>query len=365
MKQKTLLNSYLISVIINLVLLLSLSFFSDYSPIPNQKDDADVQFVSLPKGRVLPRHAVSIDKQTNQVMTGGIEQNSTNAKYLNTATYRTIIRELAPISQEPDFADSIDKLDLDNLASSKLNQRFSRRNSSDTPLTSQKSRFMPSSKGEAKQMDVSRASIDYSGTNLKGYYNISLIKYEDSSDNISTDALYQLADGMNRWTQVKTKVIKKPVRLDDPKLVNVPFIYITSRRPFKFSERERQNLRRFFANGGFMMFSNIAESETQKLEVANSVGFELWKILGEVAHNLMEIEKSDPIYNIFFNLQKSPLPEILGITQNDRLITIYEDLGYGNAWISSKSGKREPYLEMGVNIIAYALTTNPDITGTR
>jgi hypothetical protein len=364
MKQKTLLNSYLISITLNLALLLSLSFISDYSPIPSKNEDADVQFVSLPKGRVPPRRAISIDKQTDQAMTAG---NLTDAKYLNTATYRTIIRELAPISREPDFADSIDKLDLDNLTSSKLNQQFSRRKSSDTPLASQTDHSMSSSKSEAKQTgdsikNESRASINNSGDNLKGYYNISLIKYKDSSDNVSTDALYQLAIGMNRWTQIRTKVINTPMRLDDPKLVNVPLIYITSRKPFAFSERERQNLRRFFASGGFMMFSNIAESDTQKLEVANSVGFELWNILGEVAHNLIEIEKSDLIYNSFFNLQKSPLPEILGITLNDRIIAIYEDLGYGSAWVS---GKHEPYLEMGVNIIAYALTTNPNITEIR
>jgi len=53
-----------------------------------------------------------------------------------------------------------------------------------------------------------------------------------------------------------------------------------------------------------MIFSNTAESETASMEVANSIGFELWKILGEPAHNLSAVEKRHPLYNNFFNLQK-------------------------------------------------------------
>ncbi|MGB9597384.1 MAG: DUF4159 domain-containing protein, partial [Candidatus Poribacteria bacterium] len=144
-----------------------------------------------------------------------------------------------------------------------------------------------------------------------------------------------------------------------------PIVYIASKKPFSFSERERQNLRRFFANDGFLIFSNVALSDTQKLEVANSIGFELWKVLGEYAHNLVEIDRNHPIYDSFFYLGKSQLPDILGISLNDRIIAIYEDSGYGNAWAFGKSGKHKPYLEMGVNIIAYALTTNPNIAKTK
>ncbi|MDQ1327219.1 MAG: hypothetical protein QG641_499, partial [Candidatus Poribacteria bacterium] len=87
----------------------------------------------------------------------------------------------------------------------------------------------------------------------------------------------------------------------------------------------------------------------------NSIGFELWKILGEPAHNLSAVEKRHPLYNNFFDLQKPKLPELLGITISDRLVVIYEDTGYAGAWIG---GKDDSFLKMGVNIIAYALTTN-------
>lgn len=375
MKQKTLLYSYLISIIINLAFIFSLSLFKDYSAMQSQKDDVNIQFVSLPKGQVLQRRSVNIAKQTDQYTTSVGEKSIPDAKYLTTRTYKSIIRELAPRSQDPDFIESISEINLDNMSLSRLiqkgNVKDSSLRSSSSSTGGRQSYGNSSSKGNLSNIggnvkaEESKASINGSGNSLSGYYNMSLIKYEDNVDEITTNALYQLAGAMNRWTNVKTQVIKKQMRLDDPKLINVPIIYISAKRPFSFSERERQNLRRFFANNGFLIFSNVASSDTQKLEVANSIGFELWKVLGEYAHNLAEIGRDHFIYNSFFNLTGSQLPDILGINLNGRIIAIYEDFGYGNAWASGKSGKREPYLEMGVNIIAYALTTNPNIAKTK
>ncbi|MEK7399983.1 MAG: DUF4159 domain-containing protein, partial [Candidatus Poribacteria bacterium] len=215
------------------------------------------------------------------------------------------------------------------------------------------------------QPGESRARITGSGNDIKGYYNMSLVGYEDSSDTISTNALSQLAKAMNKWTQVLTKVINEPMRLDDPKLAEVPIIYIASRKPFAFSERERQNLRKFFDNGNFMIFTNSGENETQRLEVANSIGFELWRILGESARNLKAIDKNHEIFNGFFNIRKSNLPNLSGISQNRRIVVIYDESGYGDSWIAEKNDKNKPYLQMGVNIIAYALTTNPILSNIR
>ncbi len=367
MKRKTLLYSYLISITINLTLMLTLSFFSEHPPIQLKKDDVNIQFVSLPKAQVLQRRSVSMSKQTDPSESFSNEKRLSNAKYLTTRTYRTIVRELAPKSNDPDFIESMSEFDLEKMPSPRFRHGS---NIDGSPMGasgsrsrsgSSSSKANPGQTGGNIKPEEARASISGSGDEMEGFYNMSLIRYEDSSDSVSTDALHQLAGAMNRWTKVKTQVIKKPMRLDDSRLVSVPLIYITSRRPFAFSERERQNLRRFFANDGFMIFSNVAESDTQRLEVANSIGFELWKILGESARDLMELDRSDIIYDCFFDLHRSPLSDILGITIDDRIIMIYEDSGYAKAWVSGKSGKNDPYLEMGVNIIAYALTTNPGI----
>jgi hypothetical protein len=201
------------------------------------------------------------------------------------------------------------------------------------------------------------AIITGSGDGLRGYYNISLVRYEDTSDVISADALAQLAGAMNRWTKVRTKVIKEPMMLDDPELLRVPLVYITSRRAFAFSERERKNLRLYFANGGFLLFSNAADSEDEARGVANSIEFELWKVLGSASDDLADIGKRHQIYGSFFGLPGSP--NLRGIALDGRISVIYEDSGYGMAWRMGEDSKRRPYLKLGVNIIAYALTTSP------
>jgi hypothetical protein len=202
-----------------------------------------------------------------------------------------------------------------------------------------------------------KATISGSGDKLKGYYNISLVRYEDTSDDVSADALDKLAGAMNKWTEVKTKVIKEPIMLDDPELLQVPMVYITSRRPFAFSELERENLENYFSNGGFLLFSNTANSDSETQGVANSIEFELWKIMGNTEGDMNEIGKGSKIHEIFFTLSDST--KLRGIALDGRIIMIYEDSGYGNAWLEGKDTKKEPYMKLGVNIIVYALSTSP------
>jgi hypothetical protein len=337
MGRRILIKSFLISIVINISILLIPSISSRYREYKDLEanDNVAVDFYSLPVAKTLKQSSLNI--QSEQISASGTSNSQADAKYMTTRTYKSVLREIASSNYDPAFDSQLREFEIkrpDLLESSRITGSESPRNiGSGGKIT----------------------TVTGSGKEATGYYNISLVRYEDTSDNVSPEVLTQLAGAMNRWTKVKTKVIQKPMRLDDPILDRVPLLYITSQRPFAFSERERANLRRYFSNGGFMIFSNTAESETASMEVANSIGFELWKILGEPAHNLSAVEKKHPLYNNFFDLQKIKLPEILGITISDRLVVIYEDTGYANAWIG---GKDDSFLKMGVNIIAYALTTN-------
>jgi len=367
MKRNPLLKSFLISVIINIALLLIPSISSRYKTYMDTRseDSVNVDFYSLPGAKIPERRSLSM--QPEQMSASGASSFQADAKYMTTRTYKSVLREITSSNQNPAFNSQLSELEINRPDSLRMNIHSQSDSTSSEPsraVGTGSRRNVGSGGSKTGQFggkikpEESNVSVTGSGKETIGYYNISLVRYEDTSDNVSPEALMQLAGAMNRWTKVKTKVIQKPLRLDDPILDRVPLIYITSQRPFAFSERERENLRRYFSVGGFMIFSNTAENETASMEVANSIGFELWKILGEPAHNLSTIEKSHPLYNDFFDLRKTKFPEILGITINDRIVMIYEDSGYASAWIG---GKDESFLKMGVNIIAYALTTNPQI----
>jgi hypothetical protein len=339
MKRNILLKSFLLSVAINLAILLIPSISSRYKTYVDTRSEemVDVDFYSLPGVKITEWQSISI--QSEQMNTSGTSNSQANAKYMTTKTYKSVLRELALSNQNPAFNSQLREFEI------KRPDLHGQSRTTDSE----------SSRSIGSVGKIANINVTGSGKEATGYYNISLVRYEDTSDNVSPEALTQLAGAMNKWTKVKTKVIQKPLKLDDPILDRVPLIYITSKRPFAFSERERENLRRYFSVGGFMIFSNTAENETASMEVANSIGFELWKILGEPAHNLSTVEKKHPLYNNFFDLQKTKLPELLGITISNRIVVIYEDTGYANAWIS---GKDDSFLKMGVNIIAYALATN-------
>ena len=369
-KRWLLINSFLISLILNLSLFLIPLLYREH-PAPQSMEKMNVEFVSLPSARILERRSPGVQRDHLSPSSPGYSQSTT--KYVSVTRYVSIVREMASASRDSavsTVADLTSRFDSATLPSMKLDRGngtapvasgFSAIRSS----TSRSSGGQAARPGGAIQPHQPMATIMGAGKNLNGYYNISLVRYEDSSDNVSTDALTQLAGAMNRWTQIRTKVIREPMMLDDPVLVRVPLIYIASRRPFAFSERERESLRKYFASGGFMIFSNAAVSDAESRGVANSIGFELWKLLGESAHSLVNIDREHQIYTGFFPLQKSRASDLLGIPLNDRIVIIYEDSGYGSAWAAGKDSDREPYLRMGVNIIAYALTTSPLVTRAR
>ena len=200
------------------------------------------------------------------------------------------------------------------------------------------------------------------GREISGYYNISQVKYEDTADAVRTAALEHLAKAMNRWTKVKTKLLEDMIELDDKKLQAIPLVYIAANAAFAFSEKERENLRKYLYNGGFLLFSDISDERSADGPVANSIQFELWKILGS-DYNLRHLTKSHPLNVVFFQFANLPIKDknakLWGISLKGRLSVLYDAAGLGLAWAKGGKGD-EQILKLGVNIIAYALTTYND-----
>jgi len=218
------------------------------------------------------------------------------------------------------------------------------------------------------------AQIEGKGQSISGYFNISQVKYEDTSDVIRTTALRNLARAMNRWTMIETKVLPDPINLDEKEIFRVPLIYIASRSAFAFSHKERQNLRDYLYNGGFLLFSDISDEQMLNGPVANSIQFELWKILGN-DYNLQPITEKHPLNASFFDFSRSlpgetknrqsglrskPLSEqtgLFGINLADRLAVLYDASNYGLSW-AKNNDKDDKVLRFGVNIIVYVLTVS-------
>lgn len=323
MNHKTVLNAFLFSVLINLLVLLLPSIFFIHKEFshPLEDDNIPADLFAMPKGEIASPKTDNKSEQNDDQYSYGFQSNS---KDLTTITYRSIIRELAFSRNDPAFKSRLDKLgiDIDQKNVSDLKQQL----------------------GKDQNLAVTRK-------NSSGHYSLIQVRYKNSSDNISTSVLRQLAMAMNRWTNIKTQVLQKSISLDDPDIVHLPTVYIASKKAFTFTNQERANLRRYIFSDGLVIFSNTADSDSDFNDVANSVGFELWNILGELAHNLDVIDKNDKIYNSFFNLGRSQLPDLLGIRYNGKIVFIYEDSGYAMAWSKGIDSDDKPFMKMGVNIL--------------
>jgi hypothetical protein len=330
MSRKIVLNSLLLSILINLLILILPSMFFVYREFSPSSEEGDIpaELFSLPKGKITGKHS---NDQLEQIDNQDSYRLQSGSKDLTTRTYKSILRELANSTNDPAFESRLKELGITRPPN--INQNLV----SDSKLPPNTVKL--------------NASVTGTGKNATGYYNIQPIRYKGSSDNITTSALNQLATAMNKWTNIKTQVLQKSASLDNPDIIRLPMIYIASRKAFTFTNLERANLRRYIASGGLVIFSNIADSDADSQDVSNSVGFELWNILGEIAHELDVIDKDHPIYNSFFDLRRSQLPDLFGIIFNGKIAFIYDDSGYGLSWSKGMDSADAPFMKMGVNII--------------
>ena len=262
--------------------------------------------------------------------------------------------------------------------------------------------------------------------NLKGFLYMSGIyspsieraEYSEQAENIRVRWHHQmprqlverrmlqgLADKMVASTQVHVEV-RDAVRLDDPQLLQVPFVLLTVNTPFEFTESEAANFGAYLTSGGFLfvdivrlLWSNVNYSDAE-LDVPavrslirasfQAEGYQEWK-----DWQFKRLELTHPIYHCFYDVNSLPrgmrdiesmfssgqdrpprTPDYLeGIMVGDQLVGVYSMRGYADYWAGVAKQERDsalaknqvgsPFLvgaeeplvyNLGVNVVVYALT---------
>lgn len=165
---------------------------------------------------------------------------------------------------------------------------------------------------------------------------------------------------------IETAEREKVVRLMDEDLFRYPYLYLTGHGNIRFSKEETGRLRDYLLGGGFMhVDDNYGLDESFRREIS--------KVFPE--EELVELPYDHPIYHMVFPFPDGP-PKIhkhdgepaqgYAIVIDGRVVLYYTyqtDLGDG--WEDADvhnvpAAKREAALQMGVNIIAYALSGQPE-----
>lgn len=192
-------------------------------------------------------------------------------------------------------------------------------------------------------------------------FTIARVKYDGGGDWYNDpDEELNLAQELNKRTNIKADVTKKVVGLNDENLFQCPFLYLTGHGNINFSDDEVKRLRDFLINGGFL----YADDDYGMDE---SFRREMKKVFPE--NEFVELPSDHLIYHIIYNFAQG-LPKIhehyegppkgLGIFYQGRLVVYYTwNTNITDGWTDAHNDpqeKREQASRMGINIVAYVLT---------
>ena len=177
-----------------------------------------------------------------------------------------------------------------------------------------------------------------------------------------SSALPNLLRYIRENSNIPVDTMEKTVQIMDDNLFRFPFLFATGHGIMKFSDEEKERLRAYLANGGFLLINDSYGMD-------KTIRKEITSLFPE--RELVELPFENPIYHSYYDLPAGP-PKIhehdnkpargYGIIINGRVALYYlYESDIGDGWEDPQvhndpPDKREAALKMGMNILVYALT---------
>jgi hypothetical protein len=165
--------------------------------------------------------------------------------------------------------------------------------------------------------------------------------------------------------QQKTSIVTerrfKSAKLAADDLFTFPFVIMTGEGDFQLSQRERDHLKKYLTQGGFLLASAGCSNE----DWDNAFRREIKKIFG--TQSLKAVEQDHPLFRTVYKIGKLDLAKsagqghLEGVEHNGKLVTVYSRQGLNNTANTSGccccggGNEIQNSMEINVNIMAYAL----------
>ncbi len=196
----------------------------------------------------------------------------------------------------------------------------------------------------------------------RGTLTIGRLHYDGGGDwYANPSSLPNLLRAIRERTTLRTARQERAVRVSDPELWDVPYLYATGHSNMRFTDDEVKTLRRWVLQGGFLhVDDNYGLDESFRREIA--------RVFPD--RPMVEVPLDHPVYRLVYPFPQG-VPKIhehdgkpaqgFGVFVDGRLAVYYSyqtDLGDG--WEDAEvhgdaPEKREAALRMGVNLFAYAV----------
>lgn len=195
-------------------------------------------------------------------------------------------------------------------------------------------------------------------------FNLARIKYQGGGDWYNDpSALKNLAEFARQQAPIAINPDYDDIDIGSPDLFNYPFAFLTGHGTITINQAEASNLRTYLKNGGFLYVDDDYGLNEHFREVIKKVFPD---------EELLELPFDHPIYHQVFEFSEG-LPKIhehdgkppqgFGIFLEGRLAVFYTyETNLSDGWANPEVHKdpasvRENALQMGTNILIYALTS--------
>ena len=187
-----------------------------------------------------------------------------------------------------------------------------------------------------------------------------------------------LKEAVHTYTDIQV-TIDDHVYISSPELLSMPFLFITTDMQFELTDQERENLKKYFDLGGFVVLDNPG-ANLDRSRAESSLKKMITDTLGSQAR-IAPLSNTHELYSCYFDFidgppngseielvstrswfsSSQPTPptqpeQILyleGIWYKERLAGIYSGKGYIVKWQENENN--EPQLKMGINMLVYSL----------
>ena len=170
----------------------------------------------------------------------------------------------------------------------------------------------------------------------------------------------EFLSAVQRETTIPTERRFKSVKLGSEELFDFPFVVMTGESDFHLTSTERDNLKRYLANGGFLLASAGCSSKAWDRAFRR----EIKAVLGDTP--LDRIAMEHPLFRTVKTVEKLQLhrkgeePRLEGVTMNEKLVVVYSshglnDTAHTEGCCCCGGNEIDNALDVNVNILVYAL----------
>lgn len=205
-----------------------------------------------------------------------------------------------------------------------------------------------------------------------GGFTFARLRYASGNWDADPKMPSNLLNSLVEYTSIRVDPNERVVDVSSRNIFDYPFLYLTGNKVVRFTETERENLRRYLRAGGFLFVDDCNHDVDGTF--AKTFESEIKAILDRPDEVMRKLPKTHALYRAFFEFPEgapATSHELNGwgddmvhdylkaIEIDGRISVLYSNKDYGCEWNYDWANKRfatRDNTRFGVNIIVYALT---------